>query len=139
MGRNWLPVLCARSARKNRPFVAVNCSAVPEALLESELRARAQQTALAATNGIDAIQVAMEKIVLGTVSALAAEVPGEADLYRMVRTTVALNPEVVGACIALAPQPDGRGGARYLAPYACRADGGIATKDLGQGDYDYER
>ncbi len=108
-------------------------------LLESELRARAEQTALATTNSIDTIHASVEKIVLGNVSVLEHHVPGTAELYRMLRVTVRANPEILGAAIALAPAPAADGSTRYLAPYAYRAGADIATKDLGAANYAYDR
>jgi sigma-B regulation protein RsbU (phosphoserine phosphatase) len=107
------------------------------ALLEEGLEARAEQTALAATNQIDAIQAAAEKIALANVNILAHDVPDEAELYRLVRTTVATNPEIMGAAIAL--NPASGEAASYSAPYAWRSGESIATKDLGEGGYAYDQ
>lgn len=107
-------------------------------LLEAGLEARAQQTALAVTNEIDAIQAAAEKVALANVNALQHEIGDEAELYRLVRTAVETNPEIVGAAIALDPRTSADGTGRYSAPYAYRTDEGVATKDLGAGDYRYD-
>lgn len=36
-GKNWSPKLCTSTAHAEGPFISINCGAVPEALLESEL------------------------------------------------------------------------------------------------------
>lgn len=107
-------------------------------LLENELRTRAGQTALATTNRIDALQAGVEKIVQATALTLEHEMPAEPELYRLVRLNVEANPEIMGSAIALAPAPDDGAVAGYLAPYAWRTGTAVATKDLGDGGYDYD-
>lgn len=107
-------------------------------LLEAELRARAEQTALATTNSIDTIHACVEKIVLGNTLVLEHRMPDVPELYRMLKETVRANPEVLGAAIALEPTRGPAGPTGYVAPYAYRSSGSIATKDLGEGDYAYD-
>lgn len=107
-------------------------------LLESELRARAEQTALATTNSIDTIHASVEKIVLGNTLVLEHRMPDVPELYRMLEETVRANPEILGAAIALDPKHEPPAPAGYVAPYAYRSGSSIATKDLGEGDYAYD-
>ena len=107
-------------------------------LLETELRARAEQTALATTNSIDTIHASVEKIVLGNTLVLGRGLPDVPGLYRMLDETVRANPEILGAAIALEPKRGPAGPTDYVAPYAYRSGGSIATKDLAEGDYAYD-
>ncbi len=96
----------------------------------------ARTLTLATVNRVDAVLKSTQKVPQSLANALDDATYTEADLTKLLRTSVAENPEVYGATIAFEPHAfDAQ--SLYFAPYFYKRNGSIAFTHLGSDTYRY--
>jgi sigma-B regulation protein RsbU (phosphoserine phosphatase) len=106
--------------------------------IEKDTRERAENLARNAVSRIETILNAVENVPEGMASVLENCSLTREEMLRMLRASVAENPEVYGAILAFEPHALGRK-TRYFAPYFHKHDGAIlATDPYAPAHYDWE-
>lgn len=106
--------------------------------IEKDTRERAENLARNAVYRIETILNAVENVPEGMASVLENCSLTREEMLRMLRASVAENPEVYGAILAFEPYALGRK-TRYFAPYFHKHDGAIlATDPYAHAHYDWE-
>jgi sigma-B regulation protein RsbU (phosphoserine phosphatase) len=106
--------------------------------IEKDTRERAENLARNAVYRIESILNAVENVPEGMASVLENCSLTREEMLRMLRASVAENPEVYGAILAFEPYALDRK-TRYFAPYFYKHDGGIlATAPYARAHYEWE-
>ncbi len=109
---------------------------VSRKLLLRSTRANVEALSSATVGKIDSILGAAAKIPENLASSLESTEYTEAELEKLLRSTVEKNPEIYGSCIGFEPNSF-RKDLEYYAPYAWRENGNVRFNNIGSKKYQY--